>query len=341
MAKKQSGSYEEIMSDIRARKFAPVYVLMGEESYFIDCICDAIADSVLPDEERDFNQFVVFGSDVTAAQVADMARELPMMSEYKVIIVKEAQNIKSLDELEKYLDRPSPQTILVYCHKNGSIDGRKKFVPKARVVGVVFNSAKVRERDLPVFVESFVKARGKTIDQRTAAVIAESIGSDLCRLASELDKLCLAMPAETHVTARLVEQCIGVSRDYNALEFRSAIIEKNFVKAARILDYFDKNPRSGGPFLLLPTMFSFFQNLMIAHYGPSKTDCAAIARHLDLRSEWAARDYVTGMRNYSAVKTMGIISKIRETDEKMKGLNSTGSTTGGDLLKELLFFIFH
>ncbi|MCD8289537.1 MAG: DNA polymerase III subunit delta [Prevotella sp.] len=340
MAKKQGSSFEAIMSDIRARKFAPVYILMGEESYFIDCICDALAATVLPEEEREFNQFVVYGIDVTAAQIADMARELPMMSEYKVIIVKEAQNLKSIDDLERYLDRPSPQTILVFCHKNGNIDGRKKFLPKARVAGIVFESAKVKDEQLPAFVDTFVRERGKTIDRRTAEIIAEAIGSDLCRLASELDKLCVAMGEEAVITGQLVEQHIGVSRDYNTLEFRNAIVRKDYAKAAKILDYFDKNPRSGGPFILVPTMFSFFQTLIIAHYGPDKNNPNILARHLGLWPR-AAEEFIAAMRNYSAVKTMQIISKIRETDEKMKGLNSTGSTSAGDLAKELLFFAFH
>ncbi len=340
-ARKDAVTYESIMRDIKARKFSPVYVLMGEESYFIDKICDAIAESVLPEEERDFNQFVVFGSDVTAGQIADMSREFPMMSEYKVVIVKEAQNIRNTEDLEKYFERPSRQTVLVYCHKNGNIDKRKKFVSKAEAVGVVFESAKVKDRDLPSFVEGFMKQRGVTVDQRTATIIAESIGSDLCRLASELDKLCLALPEDDRrATPEMVERTIGVSRVYNPFEFRNAVVNKDAVKANRIMNYFDKNPKSGGPFVLLPAIFSFFQNLMVAWYAPDRQNVGALAQHLEFRSEWQAKEYVTGMRNYSAMKTMQILSKIRETDEKIKGLNS-GNASLGDISKELLFFILH
>ncbi len=329
------------MRDIKARKFSPIYILMGEESYFIDRICDALANSVLPEEEREFNQFVVFGSDVTAAQVADMARELPMMSEYKVVIVKEAQNIKNTDDLERYFDRPSPQTILVYCHKNGNVDKRKKFTQKAEAAGVVFESAKVSDRELPGFVEAFLKVRGATIDQRTAMIIAESIGKDLSRLASELDKLCLALPDnDRRVTPELVEQSIGVSKEYNPFEMRNAIVNRDVIKANRILKYFDKNPKSGGVFVLLPTLFGYFQNLMLVWYAPNRQDSRALVEHMELRSEWQVREYQTGMRNYSAMKTMQIISKIRETDEKIKGLDSA-NTPSGDLMKELLFFILH
>ncbi len=342
MPKQETTSFESIMSDIKARTFAPIYVLMGEESYFIDRICEALSTSILPEEEREFNQFVVYGIDVSDKQIAEMAREYPMMSEYKVVIVKEAQNIRSTEELEKYLDHPSPQTILIYCYKNGKIDARKKFLSKAKALGVVFESKRVSDRDLPGFVEEFVKVRGKSIDHRTAAIIAESIGSDLCRLATELDKLCLSMPeSEQQVTPLLVEEVVGVSREYNPFKLQEAIVKKDFVKANRIANYFDKNPKSGGVYVLLPTIFNYFQNLMIAWYAPNRRNPRELAQHLELRGDWQVRDYEEGMRNYSAQKTMQIISKIRETDEKVKGLNSTGSTSNGDLMKELLFFIFH
>lgn len=329
------------MRDIRARKFLPVYILMGEESYFIDQICNALETTVLPEEERDFNQFVVFGSDTTAGKIADTAREFPMMSEYKVVIVKEAQGLRNTDALEKYLEKPSPQTVLVYCHKNGNIDRRKKLIAKAEAVGIVFESTKVRDRDLPTFVEGFLRQRGVSVDQRTATIIAESIGSDLCRLASELDKLCLALPEnQRRATPEMVERTIGVSREYNPYEFRNAVAGKDVAKANRILNYFDKNPKSGGAFVLLPTIFSFFQNLMVAWYAPDKNNGSALAQHLELRSEWQVREYQSGMRNFSAMKTMQILAKIRETDEKTKGLNS-GNTSVGDLMKELLFFILH
>ncbi len=344
MAKKQSASfsstYEGIMNDIRARHFAPVYILMGDEGYFIDSITEALASSVLTAEEREFNQFVVYGVDVTDGQIVDMAREFPMLAEYKVIIVKEAQNIRKTEELEKYLDHPSPQTVLVYCHKNGKVDSRKKFVTKAKSVGVVFESKKVSDKELTHFVTQFVAARGKTIDDRTAAMIAESIGANLLRLSSELDKLCIAMPeGEKAITPLLVEQNIGLSREYNPFELRTAVAKKNVLKAYRILDYFDKNPKSGGAFVLVPALFSYFQTLMAAWYAPDKMNSFALAPYLGMQ-EWQAREYVDGLRNYSGVKTMQIISKLRETDEKLKGLHSP-NTPPTELVKELLFFIFN
>ncbi len=338
---KDSSSFEGIMANIKARKFSPIYILMGEESYFIDKICDALAMSVLPEDEREFNQFVVYGSDVTAAQVADLARELPMMSQHKVIIVKEAQNIKNVDELEKYLDHPSPQTVLVYCYKNGTIDKRKKIISKAKSVGVVFESVKLKDAALPTFISSYMKSHGVAIDQRIVSIIAESIGSNLTRLASELDKLILSLPEnDKRVTPELVEEVIDVSKDYNPFELRNALLSRNISKAYGIINYFDKNPKSGGAFVLVPSLFNFFQNLMLVWYAPNRNNATAIAQYMGLKSEWFVKDYIAGMRVFSALKTMQIISKLCEIDEKNKGLNSS-NTPSGDLMKELIFFILH
>lgn len=339
--KRQTTTYESILSDLSEGKFAPLYILMGEESYFIDKITDFIAQNALREEERDFNQTVCFGSDVSAAAVADMARRYPMMAERQVVIVKEAQNIKQWDQLEQYFEKPQPTTVLVIAYKNGTIDGRKKILTKAQNAGaVIFESKKLYERDLPVFIVDYLKRHQATIDHKSCQMIAEHIGSDLSRLTSELDKVCLSMPeGSRHITPEVVEEQIGVSKDFNGFEFRSAIANRDVLKANQILKYFDSNPKSGGPFMLIPLLFNFFQNLMLAHYAPQKTD-SGVAQFLDLRSAWGAKEYMTGLRNYSGMKTMQIIQKIRETDAKSKGLDNP-NTPVGDLMKELVFFILH
>ena len=339
--KRQTTTYESILSDLSEGKFAPLYILMGEESYFIDKITDFIAQNALREEERDFNQTVCFGSDVSAAAVADMARRYPMMAERQVVIVKEAQNIKQWDQLEQYFEKPQPTTVLVIAYKNGTIDGRKKILTKAQNAGaVIFESKKLYERDLPVFIVDYLKRHQATIDQKSCLMIAEHIGSDLSRLTSELDKVCLSMPeGSRHITPEVVEEQIGVSKDFNGFEFRSAIANRDILKANQILKYFDSNPKSGGPFMLIPLLFNFFQNLMLAHYAPQKTD-SGVAQFLDLRSAWGAKEYMIGLRNYSGMKTMQIIQKIRETDAKSKGLDNP-NTPVGDLMKELVFFILH
>ena len=339
--KRQTTTYESILSDLSEGKFAPLYILMGEESYFIDKITDFIAQNALREEERDFNQTVCFGSDVSAAAVADMARRYPMMAERQVVIVKEAQNIKQWDQLEQYFEKPQPTTVLVIAYKNGTIDGRKKILTKAQNAGaVIFESKKLYERDLPVFMVDYLKRHQATIDHKSCQMIAEHIGSDLSRLTSELDKVCLSMPESSrHITPEVVEEQIGVSKDFNGFEFRSAIANRDILKANQILKYFDSNPKSGGPFMLIPLLFNFFQNLMLAHYAPQKTD-SGVAQFLDLRSAWGAKEYMIGLRNYSGMKTMQIIQKIRETDAKSKGLDNP-NTHVGDLMKELVFFILH
>lgn len=341
MATKSGPTFDSIMHGLKERKFSPVYILMGDEAYYIDRISDYIAENVLPPEERDFNQTVVFGSDTTAVQITDLARRYPMMSEYQVVIVKEAQNIRSLEPLEKYLKNPVKSTILVWCHKNGSIDRRKKVLSLAESVGVVFESKKLRDYELPRFIESYLKQRNAGIDPKSAQMISDHIGADLHRLTSELDKLFLAMPENNrHVTPELVERQIGVSKEFNSFELRSAVIGKDVFKANQIIKYFDNNPKAGSLYSFLPLLFNFFQNLMIVHYAPKKSSEHDIAEALELRSAWGAKDYVTGMRNYSARKTMEIISKIREIDAKSKGLDNP-NTGAGDLMKELIFFILH
>ena len=341
MPTKQGPTFQSIIHDLKSRKFSPIYVLMGDESYYIDQISDYVATHVLSPEERDFNQTVCFGSDVNAIQVTDMARRYPMMSEYQVIIVKEAQNIRSLDALEKYLKNPVKSTILVWCHKNGKIDARKKVVGLAQTVGVVFESQKLRDYQLPEFIQNYLKQKKVSIDPKSCQMISDHIGADLNRLTSELDKVLISLPSDNlRVTPEIVEEQIGVSKDFNAFELRNAIVQRDVFKANQIIKYFDNNPKAGSLYSFLPLLFSYFQNLMIAYYAPQKNTEQGITTALDLRSSWGAKDFLIGLKNYSARKTMDIISKIRDTDAKSKGLDNP-NTGVGDLMKELIFFILH
>lgn len=312
---------------------------MGDEPYFLDKITDYIADNVLQPEERDFNQSVVFGSDVTAAQVVDLAREFPMMATHRVVIVKEAQSLKNADLLVKYLATPVPSTILVLCYKGGKVD--RSVLAKAKTLGIVFESKKKRDYELPDFIMGYLKLRGVTIDNKSASMIAEHIGADLSRLTSELEKVMISLPAnDRRITPDVVEQQIGVSKDFNVFELKNAIVTKNIFKANQIIKYFDNNPKAGSLYSFVPLLFNYFQNLMIAHYAPEKTNENALANYLELKSSWAAKEYITGMRNYSATKVLNIIHMIKVTDAKSKGIGNV-STSTGDLAKELLFFILH
>lgn len=340
--KKSSVTFETIMRDLKAKKYAPVYVLMGDESYYIDRITDYIADNVLDPDDRDFNQTVVFGADTTAAQVVDMAKGYHVMpAAHRVVIVKEAQGLKSLDALERYFEKPLASTVLVIAYKNGTIDRRKKVVGKAEAVGVVFESKKKRDYELPAFIEAYLKKNHVAIDTKSAAMIAEHIGADLSRLISELDKVMISLPDDDRrVTPDVVEREIGVSKEFNIFELKTAIIERNVFKANQIVKYFDKNPKAGSLFSCLPLLYTYFQNLMVAFYAPDKNNDNNLAAFLELKSVWGLKDYRVGMRNFSAMKTLQILAKIRETDAKSKGLDSLNTSTD-DLMRELIFFILH
>ena len=335
-------TYDSVMSELMARQFRPVYYLMGNEPYYIDKISNWIAENVLQPEERDFNQTVLFGSDVNASQIVDAAKRYPMMSEYQVIIVKEAQNVKNTEPLEKYFKAPMNSTILVMCHKNGSIDGKKKAYVKAiQQAGVLFESKKLYERDLFTFIENYLMSKNAGIDPKSTQLIADSIGADLSRLVGELDKILLSLPEENRrVTPQVVEDQIGVSKDFNGYELRDAIVNRNIYKANQIVKYFDENPKAGSIYSFLPLLFNYFQNLMLAHYCPQKNRQDGVAQWLELKNAWVAKDYMTGMRNYSGMKVMQILSKIREIDAKSKGLDNP-NTPPGELMKELIFFILH
>ena len=259
-------TYDSVMSELKTRHFHPVYYLMGDEPYYIDLISNWLADNVLQPEGRDFDQTVLFGSDVNASQIVDAAKRYPMMSEYQVIIVKEAQNVKNTEPLEKYFKSPMPSTILVMCHKNGTIDGRKKeYVKAIQQNGVLFESKKLRDRDLPAFIEGFLAAKNATIDAKSTQLIADAVGADLSRLVGELDKVLLSLPENNRrVTPQVVQDQIGVSKDFNGFELRDAIVNRNVFKANQIMKYFDENPKAGSIYSFLPLLFNYFQSTLLS-----------------------------------------------------------------------------
>lgn len=341
MPAKQGKTFQDIMKDLKSRRFSPIYILMGEEAYYIDQITNYIAENVLTPAEQDFNLNICFGADVSAVQVTDMAKRFPMMAEYQVVIVKEAQNIHSLDALEKYLKNPAKTTILVWCHKNGKIDARKKVISLAEVHGVVFESKKLKEYQLAGFMQNYLAAKKITIEPKATQMMADHIGADLSRLTSELDKVALSLSEnDKRITPDIVEKEVGVSKNFNTFELRDAIVNRNVFKANQIVNYFISNPKAGSLYSFLPLLFSYFQNLMIVFYSPNNKSESDIAQILGLKNNWGAKEYIIGMRNYSARKTMDIIAKIREVDAKSKGLNNV-STGAGDLMKEVIFFILH
>lgn len=337
---KQEITCDDILRELRSKQYRPIYYLMGEEAYYIDLISDYIMDNVLTDTEKEFNLSVVYGADVDIATVINAAKRYPMMSEHQVVIVKEAQSIRNIDELSYYLQKPLRSTILVMCHKHGVLDRRKKLAAEIEKVGILFESKKLKEAQLPAFITSYMKRKGVDLEPKATSMLADFVGTDLSRLTGELEKLIITLPkGQTRVTPEQIERNIGISKDYNNFELRSALVERNVLKANQIINYFEKNPKTNPLQMTLSLLFSFYSNLMLAYYAPEKSE-QGIASFLGLKSPWQAREYQTAMKRYSGVKTMQIIGEIRYTDAKSKGIGNS-SLTDSELLRELVFKILH
>lgn len=339
-AKKEGVTYEEIVRAVQAGNFAPVYYLMGEESYYIDKVSEFIVDSALKEEERDFNLTVCYGADVTADEVVNAAKRFPMMAQRQVVWVREAQNLQGKERLSFYLEHPQPTTVLILCHKHGVLDRRKKLASDIQKAGILFESKKLYESQLPGFVSAYLRRKGVAMEQNAVMMVCESVGSDLSRLSGELDKLVLALPeGETRIGASFVERHVGISKEFNNFELVSALVAKDVLKVNRIVKYFNDNPKNFSLQLTLSVMFGFFSNLMLAYYAPKRTE-EGIAEWTEQPRWQVGRNILPAMRNYTGVKVMQIIGKLRETDAKSKGVGNTMATPG-DLLKELAYFILH
>ena len=333
-------TYEEIARDLKNRNYKPIYYLMGEESYYIDKISEYISQTVLTDEENEFNLTVMYGADTDIANIINAAKRYPMMSEYQVVIVKEAQNVKDMESLVYYVQKPSPSTILVICHKHGTLDKRKKLAATIEKVGVLFESKKIKDTQLSGFITSFLKRKSVDIEPKAAEMMAEFVGTDLSRMAGELEKLVLTLPAgQMRITPEQIERNIGISKDYNNFELKNAIIARDVLKANKIIKYFDENPKTNPIQATLSVLFNFFSNLMLVYYAPDKSE-QGIASMLGLKNTWQAKEYLAAARVFSGVKVMQIIGEIRYCDAQSKGVDNV-SLKDGDLLRELIFKILH
>jgi DNA polymerase-3 subunit delta len=333
-------TYEEIARDLKERRYKPVYYLMGEEAYYIDRITDYIADTVLTETEKEFNQTILYGADTDIHSIINAAKRYPMMAEHQVVIIKEAQSVKNMEELSFYLQKPQPSTILVICHKHGTIDRRKKLAAEIEKVGVLFESKKVKEGLLPGWISSYLKRKSVEIEPKAAEMMADFVGNDLSRMSGELEKLIITLPkGQVRITPEQIERNIGISKDYNNFELKNALLARNVLKANRIVQYFEENPKANPIQMTLAMLFNFYSNLMLAYYAPEKSE-QGVAAQLGLRSTWQAREYIQAMHLYSGVKVMQIIGEIRYCDAKSKGVGNT-SLADGELLKELVYKILH
>ena len=333
-------SFEQINKDIKSKKFHPVYLMMGDEPYHIDELTNLFLETVIPEEEKDFNQTVLYGADTDIGSVITLARSFPMMSDRQLIVIKEAQGLKKIEDLEIYLRNPLASTVLVINYKNGTLDKRKKLYAQAEKQGVVFESKKIPDYKMPAFITSHVSTKGLGIDQKSAQMLTDFLGNDLSKVVNEIDKLLLSLsPSEKRITADLIEQNIGISKDFNNYELLKAVVEKNIFKANQIADYFEKNPKNNPLIVTLVVLFNYFSNLMICYWAKDKSE-NGIASELGFRNSFQAKDYVLGLKNYNAFKTMEILALLRTYDAKCKGVDNP-STPDGELLKELLYKVMH
>jgi len=313
---------------------------MGEEPYYIDEITNYIAKNVLTEEEKAFNQTILYGKDSDITSIILAARRYPMMAQHQVIIVKEAQNFKNIEDLVVYAEKPLSSTILVINYKYKTLDKRKKlFKAITKNGGVLFDSKKLYDNQVGTWLNSFLKAKGLTIDITANRVLVEYLGNDLSKIAHEIEKLRIALGSNTKtISLADIEKNIGISKDFNNFELNKAIFQKNVVKANQIIQSFGKNQKDNPIQVTTATIFGYFQKLMAYHYLPDKSK-NAVASALKI-NPFFVTDYSTGARNYSARKVIQVISLLREFDMKSKGYKSNISDNG-ELLKELVFKIIH
>jgi DNA polymerase III, delta subunit len=332
-------TYEEIISDLKKRIFRPVYFLAGEEPYYIDLITEYIQEKVLPEDEKAFNQIILYGEDTNIAAIIDTARRFPMMSSHQVLIIKEAQSLKKLEELIIYLEKPLLSTILVFSYKYKTIDKRTKLYKTLESHGVYFESPRIRDYLIPAWIERYLMIKGIKTDPSASAMLTEYLGTDLHKIVNELDKLIITLPpGKPSITTTLIEKNIGISKDYNNFELQKAIGEKNILKANMIVHYFADNPKDNPITLSIASLFGFFSKLLTFHYltDKSKNNVASVLKI----NPFFVKEYENSASKYNVAKTVQIISLLRTYDMKSKGYGDPG-TEPGDLLKELVFRILH
>jgi DNA polymerase-3 subunit delta len=335
------------MAALKNKIYKPLYLLMGEEPYYIDLLAGYMTDSILPEAERSFNQTVVYGKDVSGKNIVDLARRYPMMSAQQVVVVKEAQNLKDkdLEDIEVYLRAPLASTILIVCYKGKSVDKRKAFYKQAQKVGDILETAQPYDSELSGWVKDFLKEKGCTIEPAAATILAEALGADLGKIVNELSKLMVLLPQGTRsITAADIEKNIGISKEYNNFELNAALSAGNVLKANRIVQHFEKNPKDNPMVLTISSLYSHFLKLFTYHMLRAKYKGAAIP-DMEIRGTmrtepYFVREYEAAARRYNPTKTSEIISLLREFDMRSKGWNNA-STEDGDLLRELVYKIMH
>jgi len=331
-------TFEQIMQDLQNKKYSPIYLLMGEETYFIDQISNYIMENVLSEADQSFNQTVVYGKDADVKNIDSMAKRFPMMSTHQVVVIKEAQELKGIEELAYYCGKPLQSTILVLCHKYKSLQKNKKLYKACAKNGVVLEAKKLYDNQVPAWIGNYLKAKNISIDPQASAMLTEFLGTGLSKIANELDKLHVVLPEGSKITAEVIEKNIGISKDYNTFELQKAIGNKEILKVNRIINHFAQNPKEHNIIQIVTTLFNYFQKLLKLYFIKElnkQTVASAIGVH-----PFFAQEYLTAKRKYSAGKIVEIISILREYDLKSKGVNNV-SAEHGELLREMVYKIMH
>ncbi len=337
-----AADFEALNRGIDSRKFAPIYLLMGDEPYFIDALTARLTEEILPPEERTFNQTVVYGKDTEAGAVINLCRQMPMTGSFQVVVVREAQQLRKL-----YAAAPSPSTILVLCHKEKNMDKRWQLYKQIESRGTVFESVRPRDYEIAGWLTDYIRGRGCTIDPKSVAMLTDFLGADIAKITNELGKLLTYLPEGTkRITAEHIEQNIGISKDYNNFELTKALSERNMPRAMRIADHFARNPKEYPLLLTISAMFTHFQRIFIVNYqkwlsrrkGTPMPQDAELARMLKLPSPFFVKEYQQAATLYPNNKVFAVMGLLREYDLKSKGMNA-GQADNGELLRELLLKI--
>ena len=325
---------KDIINNITAGNIKPVYFLFGEEPYYIDVIADFIENSLLSEAEKGFNQMVLYGKDVGIVEIVSNAKRFPMMAERQVIIVKEAQHLsRTIENLTGYIENPQPTSVLVICYKYKKLDKRKKLYKAIKKTGVIFESKKLYDNQVSDWIRQTLISRGYSISHKASVLLVEFLGTDLGRVNKELEKLQLILPKETEVTPELIEEHVGISKDFNNFELKKAIGERNITKATRIINYFAQNPK-GNPFVLTISLLHSFFSQLLQYHGLNDHSPKSVASALRINPYFVG-EFQTAAKNYPMKKVSAIISGLRELDLKGKGVGAT-NISQSDLLKELL-----
>lgn len=334
-------TYQEVLKELKQKKFRPIYFLHGPEAYFIDVISNYIEHEVLNETEKAFNLTILYGKEANHLAVVDNARRYPVMAERQVVIVKEAQEMKSLPDLMSYVEKPLDSTILVICHKHKNYNLNSKFGKLLKERALVFEAKELYENQVPDWIVAYLKDKELKIKPNAANLIAEYLGTELSKIANELDKLALNLPTGTEVNDKQVEENIGISKEYNVFELQKALGTRDVLKANRIVQYFASNPRKNPLVVVIGSLYNFFSKVYMLHFVRNLSE-KEMLEALQLRSAYFLKDYRSALPHFPLQKTAQVIGLLKEYDLKSKGVdyNSTGKEEG-ELLKELVWRILH